>query len=86
MAKVQDVVDGYPGLYRDLLTYLRERVKEVLTGASATIVVRTFGADFDQLQRAAEQVRGMMAQVDGVVDLKVQAQVLVPQIEVRFRA
>ena len=29
------VVDGYPGLQRDLLTYLRERIKEVLTGASA---------------------------------------------------
>ena len=39
------VVDGYPGLSRDLLTYLRERIKEVLTGASATIVVRIFGPD-----------------------------------------
>ena len=85
VAKVQEVVDGYPGLYRDLLTYLRERIKEVLTGASATIVVRTFGPDFGALQGAAEQVRQQMAQVDGVVDLKVQAQVLVPQIEVRFR-
>ncbi|HUR59013.1 MAG TPA: efflux RND transporter permease subunit, partial [Opitutaceae bacterium] len=37
--KIQEVVDGYPGLYRDLLTYLKERIKEVLTGASATIVV-----------------------------------------------
>ena len=27
------VVDGYPGLYRDVLTYLKERIKEVLTGA-----------------------------------------------------
>ena len=34
VAKIQAVVDGYPGLYRDLLTYLRERIKEVLTGAS----------------------------------------------------
>ena len=40
--KVQAVVDGYPGLKRDLLTYLRERIKEVLTGASATVVVRHF--------------------------------------------
>ena len=33
VARVQEVVDGYPGLYRDLLTYLRERIKEVLTPA-----------------------------------------------------
>ena len=35
IATVQQIVDGYPGLYRDLLTYLTERIKEVLTGASA---------------------------------------------------
>ena len=33
--KIEEVVDAYPGLYRDVLTYLRERIKEVLTGASA---------------------------------------------------
>ena len=47
VAKIQNVVDGYPGLYRDVLTYLKERIKEVLTGGSATIVVRMYGADLD---------------------------------------
>ena len=47
VATIQEVVDGYPGLYRDLLTYLRERIKEVLTGASATLVVRIYGEDLD---------------------------------------
>jgi Cu/Ag efflux pump CusA len=45
LKRIQDVVDGYPGLYRDVLTYLRERIKEVLSGASASIVVRIFGPD-----------------------------------------
>ena len=53
IAKVQAVVDGYPGLKRDLLTYLRERIKEVLTGASATVVVRIFGPEIEQLQAHA---------------------------------
>ncbi len=56
VARVQTVVDGYPGLQRDLLTYLRERIKEVLTGASATIVVRIFGPDLDVLARKAAEV------------------------------
>ncbi len=50
VARIQAVVDGYPGLQRDLLTYLRERIKEVLTGASATIVVRIFGSDLGVLR------------------------------------
>ena len=49
VAEIQSIVDGYPGLTRDLLTYLRERIKEVLTGASATIVVRIFGPNLTQL-------------------------------------
>ncbi|KPK80985.1 MAG: acriflavin resistance protein [Gemmatimonas sp. SM23_52] len=85
VAKIQAVVDGYPGLYRDLLTYLRERVKEVLTGAGATIVVRIYGPNLDVLQQEAREVERAIADVEGVVDLHVQPQVLVPQIDVRFR-
>jgi Cu/Ag efflux pump CusA len=82
VAKIQEVVDGYPGLYRDLLTYLRERIKEVLTGASATIVVRIYGEDLDVLRSHAEQVERAISDIEGVADLKVQPQVLVPQVEV----
>jgi len=85
VAQVQQVVDGYAGLYRDLLTYLRERVKEVLTGAAATIVVRIFGPDLDTLNVQATEVGKVLATVSGVADLRVQPQVLVPQVEVRFR-
>ena len=86
VAKIQTVVDGYPGLYRDLLTYLRERIKEVLTGASATLVVRLYGPDLEVLRTRAQDVKNAMAGVDGLADLKVQAQVLVPQIEVKVRS
>jgi len=84
VGKIQSVVDGYPGLQRDLLTYLRERIKEVLTGASATIVVRVFGPDLDVLQRKAAEVGKAMSSVRGAVDVKVQALTLVPQVEVAF--
>jgi Cu/Ag efflux pump CusA len=85
VAKIQGIVDGYPGLYRDLLTYLRERIKEVLTGVSATLVVRIYGEDLDVLRRKAEDVRAAIAAIRGVADLKVQPQILVPQLEVHLR-
>ncbi len=40
LAAIQEVVDGYPGLVRDVQTYLKERIREVLTGSSEAIVVR----------------------------------------------
>jgi CzcA family heavy metal efflux pump len=83
--KIQEVVDGYPGLYRDVLTYLKERIKEVLTGASATIVVRIFGPDMDLLRHKAKEVAAVMEKVPGVTHLKIEPQVLVPQVTVRLR-
>jgi CzcA family heavy metal efflux pump len=85
VAKIQEVVEGYPGLYRDLLTYLRERIKEVLTGTSATLVIRIYGENLDALQRKSEEVKTAIADISGVTDLKVQPQILVPQVEVRLR-
>jgi CzcA family heavy metal efflux pump len=82
--KIADVVHAYPGLYRDVLTYLRERIKEVLTGTSAAIVVRLFGPDMDELRAKAHEIEEVMATVPGVINLKVESQVLVPQIEVRL--
>lgn len=83
--KVQTVVDGYPGLTRDLLTFLRERIKEVLTGASASVVVRIFGPELDQLRAHAAEVGEALKDVPGVSALKVEPQVLVPQITVKLR-
>ncbi|HZM85137.1 MAG TPA: efflux RND transporter permease subunit [Blastocatellia bacterium] len=85
VARIQEVVEGYPGLQRDVLTYLKERIKEVLTGAGATIVVRIYGPGLDVLREKAAEVGKAMSEIEGVTNLKVEAQVLVPQLEVKLR-
>ena len=85
VATVQEVVDGYPGLYRDLLTYLTERIKEVLTGASGAIVVRIYGPNLEDLRSTAEEVATVMDKVEGVTNLKVEPQKLIPQIVVDLK-
>ena len=85
LAAIQTTVDGYPGIFRDVQTYLQERIKEVLTGAGASIVVRLYGPDLAVLRAKAKEVEKAMAEVPGVANLKVEAQVLVPQVEVRLR-
>ncbi len=85
VAKIQEVVDGYPGLQRDLLTYLKERMKEVLSGSSGAVVVRIFGPELGALRGKAREVEAALREIPGVTDLKVEQQTLVPQIEVRFR-
>lgn len=82
---IQRVVDGYPGLYRDVLTYLRERIKEVLTGGSAAIVVRVYGPDLDTLRATAADLGARFRDVPGVADLQVEPQVLVPEVQITLK-
>jgi len=79
---IKAVVDSYPGVYRDVLTYLNERIEEVLTGSKEPVVVRVYGQDLDVIRTRAEAVRKVIAGVPGVVDDHVDLQVDVPQIEV----
>ena len=82
LEKVQEVVDGYPGLYRDVQTYLKERIREVLTGASEAVTVRIYGPDLKLLRAKADEVKEALSGINGLVDLHVELQDEVPQIDV----
>ena len=82
LAKVQGVVEGYPGLYRDVQTYLKERIREVLTGSSHPIVIRIYGSELGILREKAEEVRLKLSEIPGLTDLHVEFLLDIPQIEV----
>ena len=82
VAGLREVIDSYPGLYRTMQTYLRERVKEVLSGANEAIVVRVFGPDINVLSQKAEEIAAKMGGIDGIIDERVEQIEQIPQIEV----
>jgi CzcA family heavy metal efflux pump len=82
IAAIKDVVDGYPGLYRGVETYLDERIEEVLSGESEPIVVRIFGSDLAVLREQAERVRQALTTIKGTDDVKKDINVDVPHIQV----
>ena len=79
---MQETVAGYPGIYRDVQTYLRERVKEVLTGKSESIVVRIFGPELEVLREQADKVEEALTGIDGLVELHEEPLVDIPQVQV----
>ena len=82
LTSVHETVDAYPGLYRDVQTYLRERIKEVLTGTSESIVVRIYGPDLKVLREKAEEIEKRIAGLDGVVEAHASFQTDLPHIVV----
>ena len=82
MAAVRRVVDGYPGLYRDVETYLNERIEEVLSGSKQAIAVRIYGQDLGEMRSEAATVLEAVSDVPGVIDQHVDVSADTPQIQV----
>ncbi|HYI33718.1 MAG TPA: efflux RND transporter permease subunit [Glaciibacter sp.] len=82
LAAVQEVVDGYPGIHRDVQTYLKERIREVLSGTGDAIVVRIYGDDLQVLRDLAKEVEGVFAGIDEAAEEHTSLQVDIPQIDV----
>ncbi|GAA5522612.1 efflux RND transporter permease subunit [Aliifodinibius salicampi] len=62
---------------------LGHRIDHMLSGTRANIAVKIFGPDLYRLRTLAEEVRGQMEGIEGVVDLSVEQQQNVPQIQIR---
>jgi CzcA family heavy metal efflux pump len=82
VAQIEEVIAKYPGVYRDLLTYLNERIEEVLTGAKEPIVIRIFGDDLDVLRKKGLEIQHKIAEVRGITDDHVDLSLDQPQVRV----
>jgi Cu/Ag efflux pump CusA len=80
--RIKSVTDGYPGLYREVQTYLDERIQEVLTGGKEPIIVRTYGEDLKTLRAKSDQILGLVRSVPGVVDAHRDISSDIPQVNV----
>ncbi len=82
-AKIQEVVDGYPGIFRDVQTYLKERIREVLAGSHEAITVRVYGPDLTVLRAKAQEIKKILEGVEGAIEEHVELVVEEPQIQVQ---
>ncbi len=82
VAAVKGVVNTYPGLDRDVLSYQQVRLKEAKEGADAPVVVRVYGNEPDTLAEKAKEVGAELAKIDGIQGLHVELPVNEPTLEV----
>lgn len=82
LAAIREVIEGYPGLFREAQTYQPERTGEALLEKDEDIVVRVYGYDLGVLQRLAQEISQSIAQIPGVVDARAELQIEEPQVEI----
>jgi CzcA family heavy metal efflux pump len=85
IAAIQKTADSYPGIYRNVQTYLRERISESLTGTSNAVNVRIFGPDLDIIGEKAKEVAKLISTVPGVVDAHSELHENVPHVQIEVK-
>lgn len=61
---------------------ISHRLDHMLSGVRAQIALKIFGEDLDSIRGFAEEFRGKLAEIQGIVDLQVEKQVRIPHLEV----
>jgi len=84
VAAVKTAVAGYPGLSPEVLTNLRAKVRDELSGTGEALVVRVYGEDMNMIRKKAEEVERTLARIDGVVEPKARYPQEMPTLEIEI--
>jgi len=84
LAALRADLAAIPGMRIVIGQPISHRIDHMLSGTRANVAVKVFGDDLRELRRVAEQVRGVMQGVPGVVDLNIEEQTDIPLLAVRF--
>ena len=80
---IQAVMDSYPGTIRDVQTYLKERIREVLAGSSHPVIIRIQGPDLEVLRAKAKEISAALQNISGLLEPHVENQSEMAQIQIR---
>ena len=83
VATVQEVVNGYPGLDREVRTYTQDTLSQPQqTTTTDPFTVRVYGEEYTVLRSEVEKVRQALVGIDGLVDSHVVLPVEEPTLEI----
>ncbi len=63
---------------------ISHRLDHLLSGVRAQLVLKIFGTDLDRLRSLAKQWNEKLSSIEGLVDLQIEKQVLIPQLQIQI--
>jgi CzcA family heavy metal efflux pump len=82
VASIEQVVDGFPQISNDVLTYSEERITDVLHGTDDEIVVRIYGENGEVLRAKAAEIQALLSAIEGIDGAEAEFEPDEPTIEV----
>jgi len=84
LGEIREKLGQLPGVVLNVGQPISHRLDHMLSGVQAAIAIKISGPDLGQLRRYAAQAKDAISGIDGLVDLQIEAQTLVPQVRVEI--
>ncbi len=85
MGEIRDMLEEFPGVQAEVLTFLGDRISETITGETAPVVVNVFGEDLDVIDDKAREIARVLRTVPGAKDVQLKSPPGGPRLSVRLR-
>jgi cobalt-zinc-cadmium resistance protein CzcA len=81
---MREELDKIPGIAYIFEQPIANKLAEMLTGVEGELSIKLFGQDLDILNHTIEDIRNVLAEVEGVADLQIEQTTGIPQLVVRL--
>ncbi len=83
--EIRRILEQFPGIQFEVLTFLGDRIGETITGETAPVVINIFGDDLDVLDAKAREVVKVLGQVKGAKDVQLKSPSGAPRLVMKLR-
>ena len=80
--QLRAIIEKYPGLQSEVVTFLGDRISESLSGETAQVAIKVFGDDLDSLDHVGDSIVAALGKVEGIVDLQFKRQSGTPALAI----
>jgi CzcA family heavy metal efflux pump len=83
--QIRGMQKDFAGFSLEPMPFLTERIKETLSGSTASIAVKIYGEDLERLDQAARDIAGVLSTVQGNANVRAEQQTGSPELVIRPR-